>query len=134
MTALIGQVILVALSALSAVGTYLGDFDKHHIFNSRWSDHARFHAAAYAILNIQLALLALVLCAFTPFGFRVSLQLGSVILLIMGITLFLAATVRGTSPIAGPHERIWAKVPLALWINVVYLGVLALGSWCALCG
>ncbi len=131
---LVGQMLLMLLSAASAIGTYVADFDKHHVFNPTWSPHARFHAAAYAILNILIALLVFVLCAVTPFGKIASLQMASVLLLIMGTILFLATAVKGTSPIAGPHEKIIRKVPLALWINVAYLAVWGVASYWALKG
>jgi hypothetical protein len=130
----IGQSLLAALALASALGTYRADFDKHHVFNPSWSPHARFHAAAYALLNIGVALASFWLCLWLPFGWQSSIKMASGLLVLMGSILFLSSLIPGTSPVAGPHEKIWRKVPLALWINVGYLVVLAIASWCALQG
>lgn len=102
---MIGQALLIVLALASAVGTYIADFDEHHVFNPSWTAHARFHSAAYAILNIGCALICVVLCLFTPLGRHSSLVMACALLFLMGLVLFLATAVKGTSPIAGPHER-----------------------------
>jgi hypothetical protein len=58
--ALIGRVILSLVAVFTAVMPYLADWNATHIFNPRWTPHAKFHNAQTMAFAAVLGVLALV--------------------------------------------------------------------------
>ena len=122
-----GQILFGLLVTSSVVGTYIYDFDRHHIFNASWSPHARFHAACFAILSMGVHLIAGVLIFWLPFGNKGTFLISSALLAMNGGTLLIASLVNGTSTNAGPHEKVWKQQPISIWMVGVYFVVIAAG-------
>ncbi|MET0406524.1 MAG: DUF6640 family protein [Cystobacter sp.] len=52
--------VLISLSALgAAIGAYVADWNETHIFNPRWTPHAKFHNAQTMLLGTALGVLTL---------------------------------------------------------------------------
>ena len=49
-----GRILLTALAALTASGGFMADMNKTHIFNPRWTPHAKFHDAMTILLASML--------------------------------------------------------------------------------
>lgn len=112
--------LFIFLAVIGSLATLRLDFDRLHVFNPEWPAHARFHAAAYAILNTLCCLVALFLAAFMPLG-KLSVQLSGCLLIIVALTFFLALIVPGTSPVASPNERKFKNTPISVWMAAVFL-------------
>ena len=122
------RILFIFLGSFSAVATLLSDFNRLHIFNPNWPPHARFHAAAYAILNILGSLLAAFLALKEPFG-NASLYFAASLLFLSVFTFFLALAVPGTSPVASSAERHMWNIPVSVCMAGVFALLVALGSW-----
>ena len=49
-----GRIMLLSAAGLTAVGGYLADWNKTHLFNPRWTPHAKFHDAMTILLGTML--------------------------------------------------------------------------------
>jgi hypothetical protein len=58
--ALLGQLIISLVAVFTAVTPYLADWNATHIFNPRWTPHAKFHNAQTMAFAAVLGVLALV--------------------------------------------------------------------------
>lgn len=56
---LVGRLILSFVAVFTAVTPYLADWNSTHIFNPRWTPHAKFHNAQTMAFAVLLGLLAL---------------------------------------------------------------------------
>jgi len=50
----IGHTILMSAAAFTAIGGFLFDWNKTHLFNPRWTPHAKFHDAMTIMLAAML--------------------------------------------------------------------------------
>lgn len=50
----VGRIILMSAAAFTAVGGFLADWNKTHLFNPRWTPHAKFHDAMTIMLGALL--------------------------------------------------------------------------------
>jgi len=53
------RLIFAALSIVVAVGSHLADYNETHIFNPRWTPHAKFHGGQTLMFSILLAALSI---------------------------------------------------------------------------
>jgi hypothetical protein len=53
------RLIFAALSILLTVGSHLADYNETHIFNPRWTPHAKFHGGQTLMFSILLAALTI---------------------------------------------------------------------------
>jgi hypothetical protein len=58
MMPLSSRLIFTALAIVVAVGSHLADYNETHIFNPRWTPHAKFHGGQTLMFSILLALLS----------------------------------------------------------------------------
>ncbi|MCC2548580.1 hypothetical protein LJY25_19185 [Hymenobacter sp. BT175] len=49
-----GKTILLSVAGLTAAGGFLADWNKTHIFNPKWTPHAKFHDAMTIMLGTML--------------------------------------------------------------------------------
>ena len=49
-----GRVLLTGNAVLAAVGGFLADFNKTHLFNPRWPPHAKFHDGQTMAIGVLL--------------------------------------------------------------------------------
>ncbi len=49
-----GRILLTSIAALTAVGGFLADWNKTHLFNKKWTPHAKFHDAMTILLGTTL--------------------------------------------------------------------------------
>jgi hypothetical protein len=54
------RLIFTALSILLTVGSHLADYNETHIFNPRWTAHAKFHGGQTLMFSIFLAALTVI--------------------------------------------------------------------------
>ena len=50
----VGRRILTSVAALTAVGGFLADWNRTHLFNPNWPPHAKFHDALSILLGSLL--------------------------------------------------------------------------------
>jgi hypothetical protein len=53
------RLIFTALGIFMAVGSHLADYNKTHIFDPRWTPHAKFHDGQTLMFSIVLAVLTI---------------------------------------------------------------------------
>ncbi|MET0635270.1 MAG: DUF6640 family protein [Chitinophagaceae bacterium] len=54
-----GKILISIVAIYSALGSYIFDWNQTHIYNPRWSPHAKFHNAQTMLLGTCLGLFAL---------------------------------------------------------------------------
>lgn len=54
-----GRLLLSAIAMFAAVGSFVADWNRTHMFNPNWSPHAKFHGAQTLAAGTILALLTL---------------------------------------------------------------------------
>lgn len=57
----IGHLILKSVAVITAVGGFLADFNRTHLFNPNWPPHAKFHDAMSICLGFFLGAASLYL-------------------------------------------------------------------------
>lgn len=121
---LLGRMILSALALLQLFATLCYDFDKRHVFHKDWPPHARFHAAAFALLNAALAIFSIWIL-----WCRFELAWVAAILLALGSSvMFVAAIFPGVS-IMADGERSIGRLPISLWMSGAYLVLVGIGLY-----
>lgn len=74
---LVGRYLLLSVGALTAIGGFLADLNKTHIFNPRWTPHAKFHDAMTILLALMLGTSSIVLLQSKLGDKKFGLQLGA---------------------------------------------------------
>lgn len=54
-----GRVLLTVTSLFTAISPFLADFNKTHIYNEKWTPHAKFHTGQTMSMGAALGLLGL---------------------------------------------------------------------------
>lgn len=132
MLKLFGASLLSLLAISSILGTALADFRTNHIFNPEWPAHARFHAAAFALMNMSLGAVALVLLWWSPFGWRESVEVVGILFAVMVFTFLAAIWVPGVTAVADKEERIWKNQPISVWMTMAFGLLTVVGVWLAI--
>lgn len=110
-----GKAILTFSALFLSIGTCLYDFDFRHVRNPDWPAHARFHAAAYALSNAAMGLVAVTCLWLLPSGET----LAFILMTIPALVFFVSAAVRGASWQAD-GEKLWHRLPVSAWMTLAY--------------
>jgi hypothetical protein len=107
--ALVGRVLITLVALQTAVGGFVFDWNGSHVFNDRWSPHARFHGAMCVFLGLGMALLSLWYTWRKAGDERTNLQVGAWFASLLYLSFYPASFVPGARPSDPDHP-----VPLVL--------------------
>ncbi|MCC9137431.1 DUF6640 family protein [Pontibacter silvestris] len=75
----VGSIMLMSAAALTTIGGFLADWNKTHLFNSKWTSHAKFHDAMTILLGSMLGASGLYLLQKRNGDQQLQLELGALL-------------------------------------------------------
>ena len=121
----IGKLLTSIVALYAAFGSYAFDWNKTHIFNSRWTPHAKFHNAQDMLLGTVSGLLALYVIWVQKSEARYRLWLSSALAGMYWITQFGAIFFPGTALI-DPEFSYPGQPPAQLIVDIVMVVLLTM--------
>lgn len=109
----LGKVLISLSAAGTAVGVYVADWNKTHIYNPTWPPHAKFHNAQTMSMGVALGLASLYYL-WKPAQTRASLETAAVIASIYGVTQLSVALYPEVSSVDPPGENTWPQLMTTL--------------------
>jgi len=129
------RLIFTALGIFVAVGSHLADYNKTHIFNPRWTQHAKFHDGQTLMFSILLAALS-IFFAWRKTTDRVNAVLAAAgFAAIYWVTQAGAILYPGTAAFDPEFVTPWSYIlglPLQMYIEIVCLVLTGIATWFAL--
>jgi hypothetical protein len=124
----LGKWLLLFLAGVEVLGTPFADLNRLHVYNESWPPHARFHCAAYTLMNVVAGLVAILLLLTMEARDHRSIALAAALLVGSGLSFFGALLFRGTSALASPTERVIRGQPISLWMTGLHMALTVLGA------
>jgi hypothetical protein len=127
--------IFTALSVFLTVGSHLADYNKTHIFNPHWTQHAKFHGGQTLMFSILLAALTVV------FAWRKTTDRLNTVLAVSGFASVYwvaqagAILYPGSAAFDPEFVTPWSYIlglPLQSYIEIICLGLTGVAAWLAL--
>jgi hypothetical protein len=126
----VGRLLVATAVVGSGTSHALADFNRTHVFNRRWTPHARFHAASSVVTDLGWTVASLwLLCRQGTRDEReLSLKIAALYPILSYAPFFIAVTMPGSELEDKPGDipRV-AGVPLNLFVAGVASGLSALG-------
>ena len=126
----VGRLVLAAAVAGSGISHAAADLNRTHVFNPRWTPHARFHAVSAVATNVGWSIVCLWLLwrPGTPREQQVALKIAALCPVLNYGPFFIAVAVPGSEAEDEPGQapRV-AGVPVNLVAAGVMSGLSALG-------
>jgi uncharacterized protein DUF6640 len=130
MMARVGRLLVAAAVLGSGVDRAWADLNRSHVFNPRWTPHARFHAASAVATDVgwSIASLWLLRRPGTRDEHQLALKIAALHPILSYAPFFIAVAVPGSEPEDEPGQipRV-ARVPVNLFVAGVISGLSALG-------
>lgn len=100
---LVGRILIMLVALQTVVGSFVFDWNDSHVFNDRWSPHARFHGAMCVFLGLAMALLSLWYTWRRAGDERTNLQAGAWFASLIYLSFYPASFVPGAGPSDPDH-------------------------------
>ncbi len=117
---------LVALTAV--VGPFVADWSPSHLFNPRWTPHAKFHNAQTMLLGLGLGLSALWFLWRPSGNSKTNLSAAALFAALYWVTQAGSIAFPGTA-LFDPEFAPNSALPVQVIMDVIILGVLAFGYY-----
>lgn len=95
--ALAGRALISLVAAQLLFGVFWFDYNKTHVFNPTWTDHARFHTGMTIFMGAIMAVLSLYYAWRRAGDARTNLQAAAWLASLYFLSFFPSATLRGSS-------------------------------------
>lgn len=95
--AVAGRVLLSLVAAQLLFGVFWFDYNKTHVFNPTWTDHARFHTGMTIFMGAMMAVLSLYYAWRRAGDARTNLQASFWLATLYFLSFFPSAMLRGSS-------------------------------------
>ena len=131
----IGEWIITLVALITIVGPFAADWSSTHLFNPRWTPHAKFHNAQTMLLGLGLGASALWFVWRRRGDGKTNLLAAVVFAALYWITQAGSITFPGTA-LLDPEFDTGSKIPFQVIMDIVILGLLGFGyylenRWCA---
>jgi uncharacterized membrane protein YfcA len=121
----LGRVLMSVAAAGTAVGVFVADFNKTHIFNDAWMPHAKFHTGQTMSMGVALGLATLYSLWGRPRDSRIALDSAAVTGGLYHVSQLTAGLYPGTATADPPRKDNWTQllttVPVLVLTGVGYL-------------
>ena len=124
----IGAWIITLVAVAAIVGPFLADWNETHIYNPRWTPHAKFHNAQTMLLGVGLGVSALYFVWRRKGDGKTNLLAAVIFAGLYWITQALSITFPGTA-LLDPEFDTGSRVPGQLIMDVVILGLLGVAYY-----
>ena len=124
----IGAWIITLVALITIVGPFAADWSSTHLFNPRWTPHAKFHNAQTMLLGLGLGASALWFVWRQSGDAKTNLLAAAVFAALYWITQAGSITFPGTA-LFDPEFAPNSALPVQVIMDVIILGVLGFGYY-----
>lgn len=124
----IGAWIITLVALVTIVGPFVADWNETHIYNPRWTPHAKFHNAQTMLLGVGLGVSALWFVWRRTGDRKTNLIAAFIFAALYWITQAGSITFPGTA-LLDPEFDTGSTLPLQIIMDVVILGLLGIAYY-----